>query len=103
MLEGQFTKATLYNPSSRIDTTYFFPAGTGAYSHYDSREWEEVKPEWKDVSAQVEEFTGWWDGMRKVCDMQDGYRLRKISYEDGVHRGTSLQYRHAFIIEQRQA
>lgn len=50
---------------------------------------------YRDVTAEVEEFTGWWHGMRKIMDAPSGYRLRKIVVLNESHR-------HAFIIEKEE-
>jgi len=111
VLEGAFDERAYWVGSTRHEYFGLVPES----STYDKKEWEEVKPEWKDVTAECElDADGdlWHrpNGSQSKLLTQDewpldGYRFRKVGYVDGPRDPVtmSLTARQAFIIEQRQA
>lgn len=91
VLEGQFTE----REKLFIEVA---PQCGDFNSTYSKAIWEEVKPVWKDVTAECEVILEcdpggqlWHHG--RPC-MDPGYRLRKVHI-----RGWDIQTPHAFIIE----
>ncbi len=93
-LEGKFMECGEGGPC--IPSVSYFACGRYG-SRYDMREWEAV-PEWVDVTAECEEYTGWWHGNRLIVpylDLASGYRLRKVSAVTLYPEGK------AFIVERK--
>lgn len=107
VLEGEFVNMGEANALGA--RSYYVPVGTMSRSEYDMREWEEVKPVWKDVTAECEGIEGSTHVIRnnRLIDANDGYRFRKVgvAIKDETDPYGKYCYGdfHAFIIERRQA
>lgn len=101
VLEGEFCCCGEMTGDGKAK--HYFAAHRGQ-STYDASEWEEVKPEWVDVTGECEMNRAGnvilWKGNDWVCKLYDdsGYRLRKV---EAVMSGYPHPY--YFIIEKRQA
>lgn len=97
VLEGQFCR--MGEGNGLYSRTYYLPVGLGPKSQYDTSEWEEVKPEWVDVTAECEADGGvFFHSGKWIGHGSNGYRIRKA---EAVMSG--YPHPHYFIIEKRQA
>ena len=95
MLEGQFTECS--NSLLGWPLMHYFMS-KDTCSQYDMREWEEVKPEWVDVTLQCSLLDGvrLWHEDSAIADLKHGFRFRKVC-------PTSSYPGECFIIEQRRS